>query len=56
MLLKENARQTSLNVYMKNSILGFFGEIMFADYRVDGKIVFANTGEHKSLKVYGKII
>ena len=33
-----------------------FGEIMFEDYKVDGKIVFANTGEHKSLKVYGKKI
>ena len=32
------------------------GEIKFEDYKVDGKQVITNTGEHKSLKIYGKMI
>lgn len=38
--------------------LGFdiLGEIMFDEYKVNGEIVISNTGEHKSLKAYGKII
>ena len=39
--------------------LGFdcLGEIMFDDYnKVKGEEVIADTGEHKSLKMYGKIV
>ena len=32
------------------------GEIKFEDYKVDGKQVITNTGKHKSLKIYGKMI
>ncbi|XP_045198004.2 arylalkylamine N-acetyltransferase 1-like [Mercenaria mercenaria] len=31
-------------------------EFQFEDYKVDGKVVFDSTGEHKSLKVYGKCL
>ena len=31
-------------------------EIMFEDYKVAGEIVMNNTGEHKSMRVYGKIV
>ena len=32
------------------------GEIKFEDYKVNGEQVVTNIGEHKSLKIYGKII
>jgi GNAT superfamily N-acetyltransferase len=28
------------------------GDYAFEDYKVDGKVVFDNTGEHKSMKLY----
>ena len=32
------------------------GKIKYEDYKVDGEQVITNTGEHKYLKVYGKMI
>ena len=32
------------------------GEIMFEDYKVDGEQVIANTGEHKSVKLYCQMV
>lgn len=38
--------------------LGFetLAEIIFANYEDEGKIVFANTGEHNSVRLYGMIV
>ena len=31
-------------------------EVIYADYKDNGEVLIINTGEHKSVKVYGKII
>ena len=39
-------------------MLGFdvLVEFMYEDHKENGKIVFKNTGDNKSIKLYGKVI
>ena len=51
----ESSGNFSRRIYEK---LGFetLAEVVYADYRVDGEMVISKTGEHKSVKFYGKVV
>ena len=38
--------------------LGFsmLAQVCYSDYKVEGKVIFANTGEHASLRLYGLVV
>ena len=51
----EGSSNFSKLIYEK---LGFetLAEVVYADYRVDGEVIISKTGEHKSVKFYGKVV
>lgn len=40
----------------ENLGFGTLAEVTYADYEDGGKIIFANTGEHRSVRLYGQVV
>lgn len=51
----EGSSNYSKKIY-ENLNFDILTEVQYAEYKVDGVAVFQNTGEHRSERVYGKII
>ena len=54
-VVRGNCTNYSKRIYEKCDF-DTLGEIKFADYRENGEVVVKDTGEHKSFKMFGKII